>query len=100
MARGGLAHAGEHGVDEPRGRLAAAPRRAAAARRGDQRLSEKVRQTVSECCSPARRMASMLYRRLWKESSALRICSRRNSAPGMDSDSHLRYSPREKISAA
>jgi hypothetical protein len=38
MARGGRAHAGEHGVDEPRGRHEARARRAAAAGRRDPRL--------------------------------------------------------------
>ena len=41
--RGGGAHAGEHGVDESRGRIEAGARRAAAARRGDQRLPGEAR---------------------------------------------------------
>src|SRR5919198_504368 len=43
MAGRRRAHAGEHGVDEPRGRHQGAARRAAAARGRDQRLSRKAR---------------------------------------------------------
>src|SRR3954468_10329373 len=47
MARGGGAHAAKHGVDEPRGRnqarMGAGGGRAAAARRGDQRVSREAR---------------------------------------------------------
>src|SRR5438067_5621710 len=46
MARGRRAHAGEHGVDEPRGRHASRAGRAAAAGGTDQRLSREARAPV------------------------------------------------------